>query len=142
MKKLSVTLATVVVAIGLFAGGAFAAATWLSFTGDEQVEQADANIDEIMEILREEHDGKITAEEAVVRLQGRVDELESMNPSGLAKQNKELREQVAQLETQLGDSDSYVNHLEAELTRANEKAKSHANKTNAAVEEARSIGGE
>ena len=99
MKKILIGLGSIALALAIFAGGAYAANQgWLNFTGDDDIEQSQTNVDEIMEILRNVNDGKITAEDAVVKLEARVQELEDMNPSGLAKQNKELRERVAQLE--------------------------------------------
>lgn len=141
MKKLLITLTASLAALLIFAGGAFAAVTWMNYTGTEQMEQSNNDIDEIMDILRDVHEGKLSAEEAVTQFQARVDELEDMNPSGLAKQNKELREQVDNLEAQLGEGNEYVEHLEAELSKANAQAEQHMNKTNAAVEEARQYGG-
>ena len=141
MKKLLITLTGIMTALIIFSTGAFAAVTWMNYTGTEQVEQSNNDIDEIMDILRNVHEGKLSAEEAVTQLQARVDELEGMNPSGLAKQNKELREQVANLEEQLGAGNEYVEHLEAELNKANAQAEEHMSKTQSAVEEARTYGG-
>lgn len=141
MKKLTLTIASLIAAAFIFAGGVYAA-QWLSFTGDEQIEQSDNNVDEIMQILRNVNEGKITAEEANAQLEARISELEDMNPSGLAKQNKELREQISALEEQIAGHDEYVTHLEEELQRANESVQSHSDKTQQAVEEARTIGGE
>lgn len=193
MKKALTVLTGIIIALALFAGGVYAS-QWLNFTGDEQLEQSENNVDEIMEILRNVHDGKMSAEQAVGELQQRVDELEDMNPSGLAKQNKELKQQneqlknekaslvtqleqkqreiqekidegnrkvaekqkeldqVAQerdghkqradeLQRQINENADYVAHLEAELTRANEAVNEHSNKTQKAVEEARTYGG-
>lgn len=142
MKKLLLTLTATLVALALFATGAFAAVKWMEYTGEDNIEQASNNVDEIMDILREVNEGKLSAEEAQAQLKKRVDELESMNPSGLAKQNKELREQVKALESQVGENAEYVAHLEAELTEANEQAQEHQNETDAALEEARQYKGD
>lgn len=96
MKK---TLLTVTAALTLLlfgaVGGVYASNQgWFNFTGDDNIEQADADVDEIMDILRNVNSDKITAEQA-------LKELQDLNPSGLAKQNKELRDQVAQLTTDL-----------------------------------------
>ncbi|MDN6193657.1 MAG: hypothetical protein L0I88_01310 [Alkalibacterium sp.] len=141
MKKLTLTIASLIAAALIFTGGVYAS-QWLNFTGDEQIEQSDSNVEEIMQILRNVNEGKITAEEANAQLEDRIAELEDMNPSGLAKQNKELREQVKQLEAQVGESSEYVTHLEEELQRANESVQGHHQTTQQAVEEARTIGGE
>lgn len=141
MKKLTLTIASLIAAVLIFTGGVYAS-QWLIFTGDEQIEQSDSNVEEIMQILRNVNEGKITAEEANAQLEARISELEDMNPSGLAKQNKELRQQVADLEAQVGEHNEYVEHLETELQRANESVQGHQQNTQQAVEEARTIGGE
>ena len=70
----------------LFAVGAGAAVGyWINFKGDDQITQSSDDLDEIMQILRDTHAGKLSAEKA-------LKELEALNPPGLAKQNKELRE--------------------------------------------------
>lgn len=163
MKKILLTITGFIAALLLFTGGAYAANQgWLNFTGDDEIEQSQNNVDEIMKILRNVNDGKITAEDAVVKLEARVQELEDMNPSGLAKQNKELREKVdnlestialrdhtiegleadvADLEHQLAnapeDQTEYVKHLEEQLQIANEAVESLNIKTGGALEEAR-----
>lgn len=148
MKKLFIGTLSLIVAAIIFTGGVYAS-QWLNFTGDEAIETSDSNVEEIMQILRSVNEGKLSAEEAVSTLELRVQELEDMNPSGLAKQNKELRDQVAALEGQISElqaqidsNDEYVQHLEEELTRANEAVSAHEGKTQKAVEEARTIGGE
>ena len=63
MKKRILTLAfALVVLLGVFTAGVYAHATWMNFTGDEQVANTENNIDEIMEILRDVHEDKLTAE--------------------------------------------------------------------------------
>ena len=166
MKRILIGITTFIGALLIFTGGVYAS-QWLNFTGDEQITQSDDHVDEIMKILRNVNDGKITAEDAVVKLETRVQELEDMNPSGLAKQNKELREKVdnlestialrdhtiegleadvADLEHQLAnapeDQTEYVKHLEEQLQIANEAVEQHNATTSEAVEEARNYGGD
>lgn len=167
-----------IAAVIIFTGGVYAS-QWLSFTGDEQMQQSDNNVEEIMQILRDTHSGKLSAESALA-------ELEELNPKGLAKLNKEQREKIEQLnneidnknaaydelqrerdeiavvrdnaiaerdnlqaeydtlnngytaiQEELTQANEYIEHLEAELSRANEAVANHAQSTNTAVEEAR-----
>lgn len=97
MKKVLLTVTGFLVVAMLFTGVGYAMSTWLNFTGDEQVEQSKNNVDEILSILDNvAEQGKIDKEQVGI-LKDRVKELEDMNPSGLAKKNQELREQVKQL---------------------------------------------
>lgn len=163
MKKIKVSVLVVAVASLFFIGGAFAASQgWLSFTGDNAVENSKSDVDEIMSILEEVHAGKVSAEEALA-------ELEALNPKGLVKKIKALEEEngklvkentdlrasnsnltntitelenrIAQLEEALAnapeDQSEYVAHLEAELQRANETVEELSSKTKSAVEKAR-----
>src|SRR5690625_3705041 len=100
-----------------------AKADWLWFTGDVLIEQSDGHVEEIMSILRQVNTDKITAEEALA-------ELEALNPPGLVRQIKELKERIAEL-------NEYIEHLEAELNRANDAVAEHNGKTDEAVIEAR-----
>src|SRR5699024_8553357 len=110
MKKLLLSIGGIAIALTLFAGGIFAY-QYLTFTGTEQAEQTNNNSSEMLQIIKDLSADKITAEEAVEQLlaqqeataeelaaaQERVKELEDMNPSGLAKLNKQLREENEQL---------------------------------------------
>ena len=97
MKKVLLTVTGFLAVAMLFTGVGYAMSTWLNFTGDEQVEQSKNNVDEILAILDNvAEQGKIDKEQVGI-LKDRVKELEDMNPSGLAKKNSELREQVKQL---------------------------------------------
>ena len=70
----------VIAGLLLFATGAYAANQgWLNFTGDEQVQQSESNVNEIMEILRNVHKGKLDAEQALA-------ELEKLDPMKLQKE--------------------------------------------------------
>ena len=150
MKKLLIAFSSAVVLVLVFMGGIYAAnQDWLSFTGDKEITQADKNVDEIMKILRQVNTDKMTAEEA-------LKELEDLNPSGLAKRNKELKDEVKKLEGDIdqlegdlekangtiGLRDNYIDHLEAQLTTANEKVESHAGKVSKALEDAKELVGE
>ena len=136
MKKLLIGFTSVIVAVILFTGGIFAS-QWLSFTGGDSIEQANNDVEEIMEILRDTYEGKISAEQALA-------ELEELNPPGLVKQIKELKEEIEQLKqdnavltTDLAQANDYIKHLESELTEANNAVESHSNVITEAVEEAR-----
>lgn len=170
MKKLLLGFtAGILLLIG--AGAVAYANDWISFTGDDQVAESGDNVDEIMDILKQVNNEKMTAEQA-------LEELQDMNPPGLVKKIEALEEEVAQLEGTITLRDNeiegiesdlatandnyngavdritelegqlqntpdqeYVEHLEAELLRANEVVEMHNDKTQEAVEEARTIGG-
>lgn len=124
MKKLLTGVLIAALIIGAFATGAYASSKgWLTFTGDAKVEQSKSDVDEIMNILRQVHEDKLTAEEALA-------ELEALNPPGLVKKIKEL-------ETENAELGEYIAHLESELTRANGKVDELSDKTSDALEEAR-----
>ena len=142
MKKLTKISIGVIAGLLLFATGAFAANQgWLSFTGDAQVQQSESNVNEIMEILRNVHKGKLDAEQALA-------ELEQLNPKGLVKKIKSLEEEkanlqakVAELEETLAnapeDQTEYIKHLEKELQRANQLVEQLKSETDKALEEAK-----
>lgn len=113
MNKILLGLGSIALALAIFTGGVYAS-QWLNFTGDEQIAQSDDHLDEIMDILRQVNDGKISAEEGLETANKRIAELEDMNPSGLAKQNKELREQVAQLEDDIAAKNQAYDQLQNE----------------------------
>lgn len=136
MKKLLIGFTSVMVAVILFTGGIFAS-QWISFTGGDSIDQANNDVEEIMEILRDTYEGKISAEQALA-------DLEELNPPGLVKQIKELKEEIEQLKqdnavltTDLAQANDYISHLESELTEANNAVESHSNVITEAVEEAR-----
>lgn len=111
-KVLTGIFAGVIATVVLVTAGAYANEKgWFNFTGQERAEESESHIDEIMQILRDTHDGKISAENALV-------ELEALNPAGLAKQNKELRNQVEKLKT---DNAQLVTDLNAKQKEVNNK---------------------
>lgn len=122
MKKVLIAFGSIVLAALLFIGGVYANEKgWLNFTGDSQIEQAGNDVEEIMDILRQVNEGKISAEEAKVQLEKRVEELEDLNPSGLAKQNQELRKQVSELQTDLANVTEERNNLQKDLADITEE---------------------
>ena len=148
MRKLFKVLLVVVAGLLLFTGGAFAANQgWLNFTGDEQVQQSESNVNEIMEILRNVHKGKLDAEQALAELEkldpkGLQKELEKIQKdyeklaeqyTKLARTNENLKTQLKELE----DNAEYVNHLEKELQRANQLVEQLKSETDKALEEAK-----
>lgn len=111
-KVLTGIVAGIILAVTLVTAGAYANEKgWFNFTGKEQATESESHIEEIMQILRDTHDGKISAENALA-------ELESLNPQGLAKKNKDLRDQVEQLKT---DNAQLVTDLNAKQTEVNNK---------------------
>ena len=139
MKKLLLSLGAIAITLTLLAGGIFAY-QYLTFTGTEQAEQTNNNSSEMLEIIK-----KVAGERDVTKneltqaleqannlvsenenLQARVKELEDMNPSGLAKLNKTLREENeqlkntnAQLNTDLNAKQNEIDNLNAQLNEAN-----------------------
>lgn len=149
MKKVITALLAISLIVGAFATGVYASNNgWLSFTGDTKIERSKTDVDEIMSILRQVNEDKLTAEEALA-------EFEALNPPGLVKQIKALKEEVAALESEkaaletelvavsemIAHQAEYISHLEAELTRANEEVNGLSGKTSDALEEAREIEG-
>lgn len=122
MKKLLLSLGAIAITLTLLAGGIFAY-QYLTFTGTEQAEQTNNNSSEMLQIIKDLSADKITAEEAAAQLlaqqeateeelaaaQARVKELEDMNPSGLAKQIKELKNTNAQLTTDINAKQNEIN---------------------------------
>ena len=122
MKKLLLSLGAIAITLTLLAGGIFAY-QYLTFTGTEQAEQTNNNSSEMLQIIKDLSADKITAEEAAAQLlaqqeataaelaaaQARVKELEDMNPSGLVKQIKELKNTNAQLTTDLNAKQNEIN---------------------------------
>ena len=131
MKKLLLSLGAIAITLTLLAGGIFAY-QYLTFTGTEQAEQTNNNSSEMLQIIKDLSADKITAEEAAAQLlaqqeataaelaaaQARVKELEDMNPSGLAKLNKNLREENEQLKN---TNAQLATDLNAKQTEINEK---------------------
>ena len=120
MKKVLLTVTGFVVVAMLFTGVGYAAANWINFTGDEQIEQSQNNVDEILAILEEvSAEGKIDKEQVEV-LTARVKELEDMNPSGLEKLNKELREENEQLKNNNAQLATDLNAKQKEINEKNQ----------------------
>ena len=131
MKKLLLSLGAIAITLTLLAGGIFAY-QYLTFTGTEQAEQTNNNSSEMLQIIKDLSADKITAEEAAAQLlaqqeataaelaaaQARVKELEDMNPSGLAKLNKQLRDENEQLKN---TNAQLATDLNAKQTEINEK---------------------
>ena len=107
MKKLLLTLTGIIAAAFIFAGGVFAS-QWLSFTGDNTIQQSQNDVDEIMQILRDVNQDKLSAEDALSKLQ-------ELNPEQLVKEIDQLKTELAnkrqELENkqkELADKDSQI----------------------------------
>ena len=132
MKKLLLSLGAIAITLTLLAGVTFAY-QYLTFTGTEQAEQTNNNSSEMLQIIKDLSADKITAEEAAAQLlaqqeataeelvtaQERVKELEDMNPSGLAKLNKELREENEQLKNINAQLNTDLNAKQTEINEKN-----------------------
>ena len=82
MKKIKLPVAIIgsLLLLSLVFGAGVYASQWLSFTGDEQVEQSKNDVDEIMQILRDVNADKLTAEQALA-------ELQKLDPHGLDRKS-------------------------------------------------------
>ena len=132
MKKLLLSLGAIAITLTLLAGSIFAY-QYLTFTGTEQAEQTNNNSSEMLQIIKDLSADKITAEEAAAQLlaqqeamadelaaaQARVKELEDMNPSGLAKLNKQLREENEQLKNTNAQLTTDLNAKQNEINEKN-----------------------
>ena len=133
MKKLLLSIGAIAITLTLLAGGIFAY-QYLTFTGTEQAEQTNNNSSEMLQIIKDLSADKITAEEAAALLlaqqeataeemaaaQARVKELEDMNPSGLAKLNKELRDENEQLKNTNAQLATDLNAKQKEINEKNQ----------------------
>ena len=164
MKKLLIAFSSAVVLVLVFMGGIYAAnQDWLSFTGDEEITQADNNVDEIMKILRKTFGDKEIAESELAKIEAELEGIINDGPPGLVNQIKKLKEDIEGLKTELATAttnlatkktklseangtieskNNQIAHLEKELKRANEKVESHAGKVSKALEDAKELVGE
>lgn len=140
MKRLVIAVTTVFTAILLFSAGVFAS-TYITWDGDVDLADSEESVNEILDILDRVHQDKLTAEQA-------LEELEALNPVGLAKKNKELRERVTELErlndgmtVEIGSLNEYIAILEGEVEKANKAADNHKTFTDQALEEAKQYEG-
>lgn len=131
-RKALLTISVIVIAFSLFGLGV-AASDLIRFTGDDQLTESSNSVEEIMQILRDVDAGKRNAEDALNEALERLEELEDMNPSGLAKENKRLREDNKRLNDE-------ITALEEEVKRANSKVSEHHESVQNALNEARGIG--
>ena len=110
MKKIKLPVAVIgcLLLLSLVFGAGVYASQWLSFTGDNQVEQSKNDVNEIMEILRNVNDDKLTAEQALA-------ELQKLDPHGLKQKNEQLNNEVANLRDQLEQKQVEIEQKIAEI---------------------------
>ena len=110
MKKIKLPVAIIgtLLLLSLIFGAGVYASQWLSFTGDNQVEQSKNDVNEIMEILRNVNDDKLTAEQALA-------ELQKLDPHGLKQKNEQLNNEVANLRDQLEQKQVEIEQKIAEI---------------------------
>ena len=99
---------SVIILLTLVFGAGVYASQWLSFTGDNQIEQSENDVDEIMQILRNVNDDKLTAEQALA-------ELQKLDPHGLKQKNEQLNNEVANLRDQLEQKQVEIEQKIAEI---------------------------
>src|SRR5699024_4805852 len=90
MKKIKLPVAIIgtLLLLSLVFGAGVYASQWLSFTGDNQIEQSENDVDEIMQILRDVNQDKLSAEDALAKLQ-------ELNPEQLVKEIEQLKTELA-----------------------------------------------
>ena len=110
MKKIKLPVAVIgcLLLLSLVFGAGVYASQWLSFTGDNKVEQSKNDVNEIMEILRNVNDDKLTAEQALA-------ELQKLDPHGLKQKNEQLNNEVANLRDQLEQKQVEIEQKIAEI---------------------------
>src|SRR5699024_1450190 len=92
---------SVIILLTLVFGAGVYASQWLSFTGDNQIEQSENDVDEIMQILRDVNQDKLSAEDALAKLQ-------ELNP-------EQLVEEIEQLKTELANKRQELENKQKEL---------------------------
>lgn len=105
-KVLGSVLAGLLVVSLVFGAGVYAS-QWLNFTGDKQIEQSESDVDEIMQILRDTHAGKLSAESALA-------ELKELNPRGLVKKIEKLEKDLEERDETIGVKNGEIERLEGE----------------------------
>ncbi|GGK03764.1 hypothetical protein GCM10007063_27650 [Lentibacillus kapialis] len=125
MKKVIITVVAAGVLVLAFTSGAMAS-DWLKFNGDDDIEQSKSNVDEIMDILDQVHQDKMSAKEALEEIQDKYEDVDV----------DELEERIDNLKEENDDQSEYISHLEDEVERANKKAGNMKDKTSNALEEA------
>lgn len=166
MKKITKVSIIALIIIIVFATGVFANEAWLRFTGREDAEQVENDIDGILDILKDVDNGRKTAEEAledllenqgnnsaeVERLKQQVGDLTNKikdkdnqlkdkdnTIESLNKEINNLKEQIAKLQEDLKNNNSdkdYVKHLEDELKKANKRVEDLKKESGKGLEEA------
>src|SRR5699024_12833954 len=89
-------------------GAGVYASQWLSCTGDNLVEESKNDVHEIMEILRNVNDDKLTPEQALA-------ELQKLDPHRLKQKNEQLNNEVANLRDQLEQKQVEIEQKIAEI---------------------------
>ena len=120
MKKIKLPVAVIgcLLLLSLVFGAGVYASQWLSFTGDNKVEQSKNDVNEIMEILRDVNADKLTAEQALA-------ELQKLDPHGLKQKNEQLNNEVANLRDQLeqkqGEIEQKIAEIQEKIDEGNRK---------------------
>ncbi len=124
LKKLLVTLSSVVVVVALFTVVAYGS-SWMNFTGEGQIDQSDKDVAEILEILKQVHDEKELTQEQledlealnikeIARLKEDIKSLEN-NVTVLSNDNEKLIQDKAKLTTDLAAKQKEVNDKQKEV---------------------------
>jgi len=128
-KKLLITVSIVIGAI-FFAGVGAYASEFLRYEGEETLETASDNVDEILDLLENVADGKKDAEESLAEAVERIKELENEVENG-----GDYRDEIKRLEKE-------IDNLEKEVKRANKASEKHGKDVDKALEKAKRISGE
>lgn len=128
-KNLIVGIAVLITGIMLFGAGVLAA-EYSRYTGEETLEDASDNVEEIIAILERVANGKEDVEDDLKDAIERIRDLEK-DAEDSGKQKYEIKR-----------LEKLVSDLEKEIERANKTADKHGKDVGKALEKAKKIGGE
>lgn len=116
ITKIAVIISTaLLMVVGTFSMGVYAVQNgWLEFTGGDQVRETEDDIEEIMEILDEVYTDKLTAQEA-------LEKLEELDPRGLKEENINLRDKLKTIQEDIVDRNNRINQLERDIVAKDEE---------------------
>lgn len=127
-KKVTVLITIVITAVLMFGAGVMAS-SYLTFTGEETLNESDNKVGQIVDMLERVADGKADAEGSLADAIERIKELENIGES-----NKALRDEIKRLEKD-------VSNLEKEIEKANKQVGKHGDNIDKHYDKALKIGG-
>src|SRR5699024_933807 len=128
-KKLLITTSIVIGAL-FFAGVGAYASEFLRYEGEETLEMASDNVDEILDLIENVADDKKDAEESLAEAIERREELENKGEN-----EGEYKDEIKRREKE-------IDNLEKEIKRANKASEKHGKDVGKALEKAKKSSGE